>query len=158
MPYIIDGNNLIGASPDIALDDPEARSKLVAMVRKFHERRGTSVVIVFDGEPWTGLARDLTADKLRILFPRPGQSADDVIKNLLEGYRQPNDVVMVSSDRELKRHARDHGAKAVNSIEFYFELRKSCHLQNRKEESLKRVNTHVSASEVEQWMKIFGHD
>ncbi len=155
MPYIIDGNNLIGASPDIALDDPEARSKIVAMVRKFQERKGATIIVVFDGEPWTGLARDLTADKLRFVFPRPGHSADDEIKRLLEGYRQLNDVVLISSDRELKRFARDCGARSVNAIEFYFELRKTCHLQSRREESQKRVNTRVSASEVEQWLKIF---
>ncbi len=159
MPYIIDGNNLIGCSPDISLDDPEARSKMVAMVRKFQERKKTRIILVFDGEPWSGLVRDPTASKLQLVFPRhPGGSADDEIKRLLEGYKQLNDLMVVTSDRELKRHVRDKGARTINSIEFYFELRKVCYLENRKEESLKRVNTRVSASEVEQWLKIFNEE
>ena len=51
MPYIIDGNNLIGCSADISLQDPEARKKLMTLLKSFQETRKTKVTVFFDGEP-----------------------------------------------------------------------------------------------------------
>ena len=50
---------------------------------------------------------------------------------------------------------RGLGVRTVNSIEFYFTLKKAFASQGRKEETLKRVNARVSQNEVEQWLKIF---
>ncbi len=39
MPYIIDGNNLIGSSPDISLEDNNSRTEIVAIVKKFQKKK-----------------------------------------------------------------------------------------------------------------------
>ena len=65
------------------------------------------------------------------------------------------DVTLVTSDRELKNFAKKKGAKTVNSIEFYFELKRFNRFSGKKEESQKRINTALSDTEVDQWMKIF---
>ena len=61
----------------------------------------------------------------------------------------------MTTDRELKTFAKEKGVRTVNSIEFYFTLKKAFVSQGKKEETLKRVNTRVSQNEVEQWLKIF---
>ena len=158
MPYIIDGNNLIGCAPDFSLGDPEARGKMVAIIRKFQESRNTKVMVVFDGEPQGSERHNPINSKLTVVYPRFGFSADDEIKGMLENGQHAKETVLVTTDRELKSFAKEKGVRTVNSIEFYFILKKAFVSQGRREETLKRVNTRVSKSEVEQWLKIFNNE
>ncbi len=155
MPYIIDGDNLIGSSPDIALDDPEAREKLIFIVKKFQENKHSNVTLVFDGETQSGLQREDISSKFCVRYPQYGISADDEIKRILDGFHYFKDVTLVSSDRELKTFAKKKGAKTINSIEFYFELKRFSRVSGKVEESKKRIDTELSDGEIDQWMKIF---
>lgn len=155
MPYIIDGNNLIGSCPEIALDDPQARDKLIAILQSFQESKKTKITLVFDGDPQRGNHRVPITPKLAVLYPTYGNTADEEIKHQLEKYTNLREVVLVTSDRELKNYARDKGARTINSIEFYYEMKKVARHSVKQEETLKRVNTKLSQNEVEQWMKIF---
>ncbi|MBN2347152.1 MAG: NYN domain-containing protein [Candidatus Aminicenantes bacterium] len=155
MPYIIDGNNLIGCAPEFSLGDPEARGKMITLVKRFQESKNTKVTLVFDGEPQGGDARQPINSKLTVAYPRIGLSADDEIKRILEKYQHVKETVLVTTDRELKSFAKEKGVRTVNSIEFFYTLKKVSVSQGHKEETLKRVNARVSQSEVEQWLKIF---
>ena len=155
MPYIIDGNNLIGSSPEVSLDDPDARQKLIDIIRKFQEKKKSKVIIVFDGEPDNGYHRQMLTNKFNVVYPKIGNSADDEIKKILSGYTYFKDVVLVTSDRELKTFAKKKGAKVVNSIEFNFELKRVYRVQGANEDQKKRIETKLSDQEVDQWLKIF---
>jgi len=155
MPYIIDGNNLVGCAPDIALEDPDARSVVLHAVREFQASKKNNVIVVFDGGPDGGVRRQEMSSKFTVLFPRDGNTADDEIREILDGFNYYKDVVLVSSDRELKAYAKDLGAKIVNSIEFYFELKRHSHIHVKKEETQKRIDAELSDSEVDLWLKIF---
>lgn len=155
MPYIIDGNNLVGCAPDIALEDPDARSKLILAVHKFQASKKNNVTVVFDGGSDDGVRRREMSSKFTVLFPRDGHSADDEIREILNGFNYYKDVVLVSSDRALKSFAKEKGAKTVNSIEFYFELKRYSHIHVKKEETQKRIDAELSDTEVDQWLKIF---
>ncbi len=155
MPYIIDGNNLIGCSGDISLQEPDARKKLLTLLRSFQETRKTRVTIVFDGEPDETQFASACGNKLAVVFPAIGLSADDEIKKIIQQYSNLRDIVLVSSDRELKKYAREKGARTMNSIEFYFVLKKASRIHGLREEKMKRVNTQLSNREVDQWLEIF---
>ncbi len=155
MPYIIDGNNLIGCAPDLSLADPEARGKIVSIIRKFQESKNTKVTVFFDGEPQGSERLNPINSKLMVVYPRYGLSADDEIKKILENYQHVKETILVTTDRELKNFAKEMGIRTINSIEFYYTLKKISVSHGRKEETLKRVNTRVSQNEVEQWLKIF---
>lgn len=158
MPTIIDGNNLIGSSPDISLEDPAARKKILHLIRKYQETKNSNLIIVFDGGPEPTLDTGYPGAKVSVVFPGFGCSADDEIKKILNGYSDFKSVTMVSSDRDLKSFAKNKGAKAVNSIEFYFELKRVYRLNGAKEEKLKRIHSKLSEQEVDQWLKIFEND
>ncbi|MDY0297515.1 MAG: NYN domain-containing protein [Acidobacteriota bacterium] len=158
MPYIIDGNNLIGSSPDLSLEEAGSRQQLIHIVRKFQQSRNSKVIIVFDGEPEGTSHRQELGPKYTVLYPRYGRSADDEIKRILNSYNDFRDVVLVTSDRELKSFARGLGARTVNSIEFYFTLKREYRVTGKKEETQKRIETSLSDQEVDQWLKIFSGD
>ncbi|MGD2089434.1 MAG: NYN domain-containing protein [Candidatus Aminicenantes bacterium] len=155
MPYIIDGDNVIGSSPDISLEDPKARPKLIYIIRKFQENKKNNVTIVFDGMPENGVHREEIGEKFCVRYPPPGSSADDEIKCILNTFNHFKDVILVTSDRELRSFAKKKGAKIINSIEFYFQLKRISRIHGKKEETKKRIDTQLSDTEVEQWMKIF---
>lgn len=158
MPTIIDGNNLIGSSPDMSLDDPAARKKILHLIIKYQETKNSNIIIVFDGGPEPSLEPENPGTKVSVVFPSFGSSADDEIKKILEGYSDYKSVTLVSSDRDLKSFAKNKGAKAMNSIEFYFELKRVYRLNGAKEEKLKRIHSKLSKKEVDQWLKIFQDD
>ena len=155
MPYVIDGDNLIGSSPDISLEDPEARSKLLRILTKFQGNKKVNVIVVFDGMPEKGVQREDICSKFCVRYPHPGLSADDEIRRIFNDFNYFKDVILVSSDRELKDYARKKGAKTLNSIEFYFELKRISRLHGKKEETKKRIDAQLSDREVDQWLKIF---
>lgn len=128
---------------------------MVSFIRKFQESRNTKITVVFDGEPQGSELKNPINAKLIVVYPRYGLTADDEIKRILDGFQQLKEVILVTTDRELKKYAREKGARTINSIEFYFTLKKAFLSQGKKEETLKRVNTRVSQNEVEQWLKIF---
>jgi len=84
MPYIIDGNNLIGSSPDIAIEDIDGREKITLLAEKFQNRKKNNVILVFDGEPKASAYENSVNNKFKILYPRFGMSADELIKKILE--------------------------------------------------------------------------
>jgi predicted RNA-binding protein with PIN domain len=155
MPYIIDGNNLVGSAPDIPSGDPEARTKILYLVEKFQEDKKNNIIVVFDGEPRTGVRREELSTRFSVLYPQYGNTADDEIREILDGFTNCKDVVVVSSDRALKALAREKGARTINSIEFYYELKRFSHIRGKKEASQKRIDAEISDREVDLWMKIF---
>jgi len=155
MPYIIDGNNLIGCSPDISLEDANSRTEIIAIVRKFQKNKKSKIIVVFDGEPDTFLNEENPAEKIVVKYPQIGESADDEIKRILDSYTYFRDVVLVTSDRELKDLAKKKGARVINSIEFYYELKRVFRATGRIELKQKRIDTELSDGEVDQWLKIF---
>jgi predicted RNA-binding protein with PIN domain len=155
MPYIIDGNNLIGSSPDISLDDKDSRKKIIYILKKYQGVKNNNIIVVFDGEPDGTLNRESLKNKFTIVYPKYGDSADDEIKKIIDNYTNLKDVILVSSDRELKTCAKKKGARTINSIEFYFELKRVYHVNGKKEKLKKRINIKISEKEVDSWMKIF---
>lgn len=155
MPYVIDGNNVIGCSPDISLGEPGARDKLLQIIHSYQVSRSVNMTVVFDGEPERGAFHQSISPKLTVIYPHLGQTADEVIKTILERYANLREVTLVTSDRELKTFARGKGAHLLNSIEFYYELKKGARISSRKEEHQKRIDASLSQTEVEQWLKIF---
>ena len=139
----------------ISLEDPKARPKLIYIIRKFQENKKNNVTIVFDGMPENGVQREDISEKFCVRYPPAGSSADDEIKRILNGFSYFKDVIVVTSDRELRTYAKKKGAKIINSVEFYFQLKRISRIHGKKEETEKRIDAQLSDTEVEQWMKIF---
>ena len=52
---------------------------------------------------------------VRLLFSRPGPTADDVLRELVRAEPAGRPLVVVSSDREVAHDVRQDGARAVAS-------------------------------------------
>ena len=100
MPYLIDGDNLLGTWPGRKRSDAERR-KLAFELERFAARRRRKIVVVFDGVPPPGLRIGPA-----VRFAGPGRTADDVILDLLREQHERQGWIVVTSDRSLGDQCR----------------------------------------------------
>jgi len=126
---IIDGYNVIfrdAVLRDLARNDLErARGELLRRLAEAFPGHAPLLVVVFDGargaEP-TGVRARI--GRVRVVFSRPPESADERIHRLIEEARRVSsgrrqlEFRVVSSDREVAGRARLWGARSVGIEEF----------------------------------------
>lgn len=110
MRWIVDAMNVLGSRPDGWWRDRDAAlRRLVKRVRDLAEREGVPATVVLDAGP-----PDLTGDhggtRVVLASRRGPNAADDEIVALLEADREPDDVVVFTSDAGLAERARALGA------------------------------------------------
>jgi predicted RNA-binding protein with PIN domain len=121
MHIIVDGYNLIRQSDTFRHSEmkslEEGRKALIRSLVGYRKLRDHRITVVFDG--WEGGSpteeRDL-ASGVEIIYSRLGEKADEVIKRLLE--KRGEEVLVVTSDREIALFAARRGQSAVPSADF----------------------------------------
>ena len=91
------------------------RDRLVTGLAALAARTGAEVTVVFDGAARPPIMPP-SPRKVRVLFSRPGELADDVIRRLVAAEPQGRAIVVVSSDREVAEGVRRSGAYPVPSV------------------------------------------
>jgi len=115
MPYLLDGNNLIGLFRKTSRPSAEDRQALVAELAERLRRTRARAILFFDG-PAGGRA---TTMGTLIIRASSGGSADDAILREIEKARSPGEMTVVTADRGLARRARDSGAAVCPPEEFF---------------------------------------
>jgi hypothetical protein len=114
MPYLLDGNNLIGAARGKARPGEEDRRDLIAELAERLRRTRARAVLFFDGpgEKRTSLGS--------LSIREAGASgADEAILCEIERSRAPRENILVTADRDLARRARDSGARTLSPADFW---------------------------------------
>jgi predicted RNA-binding protein with PIN domain len=117
MPYVIDGNNLLGSWGGPQGQD-DRRAEVVRRVAAFCRARGAKATLVFDGHP---LRPDMEAQDLgplRLRVPPPGVDADTVIRELIDTAPRAAELVVVTSDKALYSYAKTAGASVLRAHEW----------------------------------------
>ena len=117
MPYIIDGNNLLGSWGGPRGRD-DRRGEVVRRVAAFCRARKVRATLVFDGHPLRNdmAAQDLGPLSLRV--PEPGCDADSLIKELVERAPRAAEIVVVTSDKALYSYVKTLGASVLRAHEW----------------------------------------
>jgi predicted RNA-binding protein with PIN domain len=110
---IVDGYNIILRSPRLKPGAGrtlrESREKLVSLLSWMMGGNDARFVVVFDGAELPG--RDEPAGRVQVMYSRPPDKADDVIRRLVEKKVGGDEhITVVTSDIEVARHARAMGA------------------------------------------------
>ena len=124
---IVDGMNVIGSRPTGWWRDRDgAKRALIATLQDFADSSGASVTVVLDGRPLAGVPEG-SHDGVRVLYaPRRGRdAADDRIVELVEGDTQPETLVVVTSDGELRRRVQRLGAEVLGSSQLLRRIEES---------------------------------
>ncbi len=141
MPYLVDGNNLIGRARRGKATD-EDRSALIRELSDRLRQTRARVLIFFDG---SGDA--LSLGSLSIRFSG-AVTADDAIIRDLGRSRAPREDQVVTADRDLARRARDAGARVLTPEEFWSRFGAERGVTKSGSTDEPRVN-------VEEWTRFF---
>ncbi len=123
MPYLLDGNNLIGIARRTSRPSEADRSALIAEVAQRLRATKARATIFFDGPAGE---RTASLGSLTVRVPAAG-TADDAILTALGRMRTPREAIVVTADRDLARRARDMGAKICPPSEFFERFGQAAH-------------------------------
>ena len=121
MLIIIDGYNLIRQSDNLRRYERKSleagRQALINKLVEYEKGNYHQITVVFDGiqNGWAEEGRD-RAGRINIIYSRHGERADDVIKRLAADSGE--EIVVVSSDREISSYVTQLGKTSLASPEF----------------------------------------
>jgi predicted RNA-binding protein with PIN domain len=118
---VVDAMNVIGSRPDGWWRDRDrAIERLVGQVARWAEHGDERVTVMLEHEP----RQEVVAERVEIAWASGGgpDAADREILARLPGWLAQNEVVVVTSDRDLRTKARAAGAEVVPSRPFRAEL------------------------------------
>ena len=153
MPYLIDGHNLIASLPDIHLDDPDDEMKLVIKLRGFAAGARKKCVVVFDSGLPAGRSKDSTRGVTVIFAAAQRSSADALIKRRINQMPDPRNWTLVSSDRDLRNHARRRAMNTMTAADFARRLQRAKAAPASHGEE---IHPAISAEETAAWLAAFG--
>jgi len=152
---IIDGYNLIHKIPYLKsllhTSLEQARERLINLLTSYGIKRNIEIVIVFDGNLMRS-SHSPSRPKVKVMFSKPLQKADQLIKSLIEQTKHKRLLTIVSSDREIARFAKVCGCGVESSDEFYKALKRKPKAKVNEDDKKNRT---LSRTEVKEWMKIF---
>lgn len=117
MHHVVDAMNVIGSRPDGWWRDRAAAiERLVAQLDGWGAESGERITVVLEQPP----RRPLDAERLEVAWaPRPGpNSADQEIVRRLEDWLAHDEVIVVTSDRDLAERVRARGAGVESAAAF----------------------------------------
>lgn len=162
MAFLLDGYNLLNVSeitapPGAGTALHRARWALLQhLAASLGERERGQTTIIFDaaGAP-PGLPSVTSHAGMTVRFARRHADADELIEELLEAWREPKSLTVVSSDHRVQRAARRYGASYVDSETWLAELSAAQRRQVARSESSAKPETPASADEVAFWLGEF---
>lgn len=150
---IIDGYNLIYQIPELRRqlerDLEGARERLLDSLSLFSVKKQAEYTVVFDGN-----GQDQPESKnrrgLKVVFSKPPQKADPLIKRMLSEKKHNEDMIVVTSDLDICNYARICGVKVETSQKFALDM-----IAKPDTEIEKKFNHNLSHTEVDEWMELF---
>jgi len=154
MAYLIDGNNLLGRIAPHELRERSGRDGLVARLLAFQRVTRARIRLVFDGNPDEKPTDIVVNPKFTIHYPGEGQSADDVIRDMILRQTDRRRFFVVSSDRAIRELAKKKGIEAVTSDTFAREL-KAAIKEGKKRRELEKRTEIPTGLEIDLWDEVF---
>ncbi|MBZ0165264.1 MAG: NYN domain-containing protein [Candidatus Omnitrophica bacterium] len=150
--YLLDGYNILHQIPELLLlEIDQQRLVLVREIEK-HQPHGSGrnkVTLIFDGRP--GRAQPITSTAVTVIFSMD-RSADDRIREMVQGSGQVKNMIVVTDDRELQYSVRASGAKVLSVREFMGRLR-GTQVQTRGKKLTQRQKDQINAELEDRWLK-----
>jgi len=117
MPYLIDANNLAGKLN--LLDEADFDQKLIKIIKEYIKKYNKKITLVFEGiDP---MGDKLVEGNLTIVrAPRDNyyKSADDKIIEMINNETNPEQLVVITDDREILEAAEQAGCQIKKASYF----------------------------------------
>ncbi len=154
--FIIDGHNLLHAIPKVD-ESSESISdvQLCRIIGRYLKLIGQKGEIIFDGTGPRDKSGFDNISNLEVFFAGPGADTDTVIEDKISVNTAPKRLIIVSSDRRLRKAARARKATSIRSEVFWNNVHKQLSQRKSiKEPTAKRQG--LTDGETKQWLEYFG--
>jgi hypothetical protein len=115
--YIIDGNNLIGKIVALAKlqkkDKQRVREQVAFLVQQYFQSKKVNVSLHLDGFP----SQSINLYNGKIIYSH-NKTADEKIKEQIEETKNRKNIVVVSSDNNVREFAKVCGCEILSSDKF----------------------------------------
>jgi predicted RNA-binding protein with PIN domain len=127
---LVDGYNMIGAWPELALLKSEklenARDRLLDMLSDYQSYAGLTVIVVFDAFRVPGSGAEYRHQRLQVVYTRERETADECIERLVGEWTSVRRHIYVATSDLVEQHvAFGRGALRVSARELRLEVRQS---------------------------------
>jgi hypothetical protein len=156
MQWLIDGHNLIGQMPNLRLDDPNDEEKLLEYLRRYRARTGQRMTVVFDAGQGYHPAETRKLGGLTVQFVSHSQTADQVIMQRVRRVKNPQELIVVTSDRAVQQAARQARVRVLTSPEFAQQLLQAAPAGSEEDRG-SQVEVKLSADEIDEWLTFFNN-
>ncbi|MGR3310648.1 MAG: NYN domain-containing protein [Candidatus Brocadiales bacterium] len=165
MLIIIDAYNLIFTISDLdtgtkQVDIGAVRDNLISLLDRYKSIKGYEMKVVFDGTPYNSnhsLTNKRVISGIEVIFSGASSDADTVIKKLASQWRDPGNICVVTSDREIRDFVKRCGNTVVDTKGFYREVLSTV---NKEKESYSEPRCKFegisSQEEIDYWLGVFG--
>jgi predicted RNA-binding protein with PIN domain len=154
---LVDGHNVIGQMPGLALDDPDDEEKLLVRLRSYRARAGVEMVVYFDPGLCYSPPTRRSEPGITVRCAGSGQQADDLMVQDILHHAHPRELVVVTSDRAIREVARVRGCRILDSAAFVAALKSPVRRKPRRVRVRARGSDApaLSADEVREWLRLF---
>jgi predicted RNA-binding protein with PIN domain len=113
---LIDGYNVLKNLIANTKDFQITRKSFVDMLNRYQKKRGHTIRIVFDAGPTYGVSSAYEGS-IWVVYSGQKKSADDYIKGYIDEHYKL-DILVISSDREIKKYADRFNVDSIGAMEF----------------------------------------
>ncbi len=147
MIIVIDAYNFIKHISQVTFVSDKEKQYWIKIFQKYGDMRGNDVLFVFDAGP--GLYQVTEHYKrLTVVYSGQMQTADDVIKAWLQ-QRQGQDILLVTSDRDICAFANRVNIVSIGSDDFYQVFTQVMENQEVYEEKVAQTAYKVTEDQIE---------
>ncbi len=147
MPYLVDGNNLLGSWGGRARGD-DGRLEVLRRVAAFCRARRARATVVFDGAPLRPDQPHQQIGAVTVRVPPEGRDADSVIREIIDRAARPQEWIVVTSDKPLYSYVRTRGARVLRAHEWNVVAREAA-VRGGEGEKPEREE------DLQRWLEVF---
>jgi len=118
MIIIIDAYNYLKNVLRVSFVSAHEIQSCLAKYKKYAALRNNQVVFVFDAGPYDQVTIETKGQGLEVYYSGSWKSADDVIKDMII-QRKHEDLLLVTSDREICAFADAHSIVSIGVLDFH---------------------------------------
>ncbi len=155
MPYLVDGNNVMGGRVGWHRDKRAARRQLLDDVATFVLRARVKMMVVFDGAPEDHFPDGSRYRGVQVFYAERGSTADDRIKSIVDASRERRTLIVVTSDRALADYVRRSGAQVVRAGDFRRRMEDEA-AEGRGAARRDDAPKNIGDEGLDHWMRYFG--
>ncbi|PKN03174.1 hypothetical protein CVU75_03595 [Candidatus Dependentiae bacterium HGW-Dependentiae-1] len=133
MILVIDGYNVLKQSLRQPQISERAKQHFIAQLNAYGIAKKHTIVVVFDGGPYWNTDTEKIGG-ITIVHSGTKESADDYIMRYLDTHTA-SDLLLISTDRDVCKHAWDLNIESIDAIDFYHLLQEGTETQPMQKKS-----------------------